>query len=173
LKRPEELSFIRKDLLQKMLRELLKNSKQSDRELAKILEVSQPTITRTRHKLEQDGMIKDYTIIPDFRKMGFEILALTFAKVSSGLFTPKEMRKKAEEYAEKVPYVVFVSSGEGLGMNMVILAFHKSYTDFHHTLNQVRFDWKDYLQDVQSFTVSLGEGELKRFSLAHLKDVPL
>jgi len=44
---------MRKELPQKLLRELLKNSKRSDRDLAKILKVSQPTITRTRHKLEK------------------------------------------------------------------------------------------------------------------------
>ena len=68
---------MRKELPQKLLRELLKNSKRSDRDLAKILKVSQPTITRTRHKLEKSGMIQDYTIIPDFEKMGFEILVVT------------------------------------------------------------------------------------------------
>jgi len=164
---------MRKELAQQLLRELLKNSKRSDRELAKILKVSQPTITRARHKLEKDGMIQDYTIIPNFEKMGFEILAINFAKLSPEFLTTEEMKKKGKEYAAKVPYVVFVSSGEGVGMNAVIIAFHKNYTDFHRTLNQVRLDWKDYLQDVQSFTVSLKEGQFKRFSLTYLKDVPL
>jgi len=164
---------MRKELSQQLLRELLKNSKQSDRELAKVLKVSQPTITGTRHTLERKGMIQDYTITPNFEKMGFEILAITFAKLSPELLTSEEMGKKGKEYAAKVPYVVFVSSGEGFGMNAVIIAFHKSYTDFHRTLNQVRLDWKDYLQDVKSFTVSLKEGEFKRFSLTYLKDVPL
>ncbi|NIQ06669.1 MAG: winged helix-turn-helix transcriptional regulator, partial [Candidatus Korarchaeota archaeon] len=36
---------MRKELVQQLLRELLKNSKRSDRELAKVLNVSQPTIT--------------------------------------------------------------------------------------------------------------------------------
>jgi len=162
-----------KTTMMKLLSELLKDSKRSDRELAKLLGVSQATVTRIRHKLEKNGMILDYAITPNFEKMGFEILAMTFVKVNPELFAPEEMRKKAEEYAAKIPQVVFVSSGEGLGMNVAIIAFHKSYTDFHHTLNQVRIDWKDYLQDVQTFTVSLRERAFKRFSLTYLKDVPL
>ena len=71
---------MRKDLPQKLLGELLKNSKQSDRELAKTLNVSQPTISRARHKLEKSGMIKDYTIVPDFKKMGFGLLVITLPK---------------------------------------------------------------------------------------------
>jgi len=65
-----------KDLPQKLLRELLRNSKRSDRDLAKILKVSQPTISRTRHKLEKDR-IDGYTIIPKWLKTDFKIFAFT------------------------------------------------------------------------------------------------
>jgi len=163
---------MRKELAQQLLRELLKNSKQSDRELAKVLKVSQPTITRTRHKLERDGMIQDYTIVPNFREMGFEILALTFVKMRSEILTP-EVFEEAKKYCEKWPNVIFVSSGEGLGMTGVILSFHQDYTDYHRRLNLLRVDWKDFTEDIQSFVVSLKEGEFKRFSLTYLKDVPL
>jgi DNA-binding Lrp family transcriptional regulator len=47
----------------KLIAELMKNSKQSDRELAKKLGVSQPTVTRTRTRLEKEGYIKEYTLI--------------------------------------------------------------------------------------------------------------
>ena len=50
---------MRKELPQQLLRELLKNSKRSDRELSKILGVSQPTITRARTKLVNEGVIKE------------------------------------------------------------------------------------------------------------------
>jgi len=162
---------MRKALLQQLLRELLKNSKRSDRELAKILDVSQPTITRARHKLEKDGMIQDYTIVPDFRKMGFEILALTFVKMRPEILTP-EVMEEAKKYATKWPNSIFASSGEGLGMTGVIMSFHQDYTDYHRKLNLLRVDWKDFTEDIQSFVVSLGEGEFKRFSLTYLKDVP-
>jgi DNA-binding Lrp family transcriptional regulator len=161
-----------KDLPQQLLRELLKNSKRSDRELAKVLRVSQPTITRHRRKLEERGLIQDYTIVPDFRKMGFEILALTFVKMRPDLLTP-EIMEEAKKYGEKWPNVILVSSGEGLGMTGVILSFHKNYTEYHHRLNLLRVDWKEFSEDIQSFIVSLGEEEYKSLSLTYLKDVPL
>ena len=161
-----------KDLPQQLLRELLKNSKRSDRELAKVLRVSQPTITRHRRKLEEQGLIQDYTIIPDFRKMGFEILALTFVKMRPDLLTP-EIVEEAKKYGEKWPNVILVSSGEGLGMTGVIVSFHKNYTEYHHRLNLLRVDWKEFSEDIRSFIVSLGEEEYKRLSLTYLKDVPL
>ncbi|UCH71261.1 MAG: winged helix-turn-helix transcriptional regulator [Candidatus Bathyarchaeota archaeon] len=161
-----------KKIMTKLLLELLKNSKRSDRELAKILGVSQPTITRTRHKLEENGLIQDYTIIPDFRKMGFEILAVTFVKMRPGVLIPETI-EKAKKYAEKIPHAILSCTGEGLGMNGVVISFHKDYADYHRHLNQLRVDWKDFLKDIRSFIVALGEEEFKRFSLTYLKDVPL
>ena len=162
---------MRRNLPGQLLRELLKNSKRSDRQLAKVLGVSQPTITRTRRKLEQEGIIQEYTIIPDFRKMGFEILAITFVKMRPDLLTPQIM-EEAKKYGEKWPNVILVSSGEGLGMTGVIVSFHKNYTEYHHGLNLLRVDWKEFSEDIRSFIVSLGEEEYKRLSLTYLKNVP-
>jgi len=58
--------------------ELLRNSKKSDRDIAKKLNISQPTVTRIRRKLETSGYISEYTIIPNFPKLGFEICAFIF-----------------------------------------------------------------------------------------------
>jgi len=163
---------MRKELTQQLLRELLKNSKRSDRDLAKVLKVSQPTITRTRHKLEQTRIIQDYTIIPDFKKMGFEILALTFVKMRPEILSPETM-DEAKKYAAKFPNAIFASTGEGMGMTGVIISFHKNYTEYHKKLNLLRVDWKKFTEDIQSFIISIEEGEFKRFSLTYLGDVPL
>ena len=160
------------DLPQKLLRELLENSKGSDRELAELLKVSQPTITRTRHKLEKSDMIQDYTITPDFRKMGFELLAITFIKMKPETLLP-EMTEKAKAYVEKYPNAIFVGRGEGFGMNSVIISFHYDFTDYTRKWNQMRLDWKDFVSDIKSFLVSCETGVIKRFSLTCLKDVPL
>jgi len=69
------------DRMMELLRELLKNSKRSDRDLARILGLSQPTVTRTRRKLERTGYVLEYTVIPDFTKLGYEIMAFTFMNV--------------------------------------------------------------------------------------------
>lgn len=163
---------MRKELPQRLLKELLKNSKRSDRELAKILKVSQPTITRARHKLEKDGMIEDYTIIPDFKKMGFEIMAVVLVKMCPGATTPETI-EKAKKYTAQCPNTIFTAMGEGIGSNAIAIYFFKDYTEYHRRMNQLRVDWKDYLSEIQGFIVPIGEGEFKRFSLSHLKDAPL
>lgn len=68
-----------KEAERRLFHELIRNSKRSDRELAKILGVSQPTITRTRKRLDEE-MISEYTIIPVWENLGFEIMAFIYGK---------------------------------------------------------------------------------------------
>ena len=117
-------------------------------------------------------MIQDYTITPDFRKMGFELLAITFIKMKTETRL-REMTKKVKAYTEKYPNAIFVGRGEGLGMNSVIISFHHNFTDYTRKWNQIRLDWKDYISDIKSFIVSCETGVIKRLSLTCLKDVPL
>ena len=64
-----------------LLLELLKDSKRSDRELAKVLDVSQPTVSRMRSRRVKEGVIREFTVIPDFVKLGYEIMAITCVKI--------------------------------------------------------------------------------------------
>src|SRR4030043_777946 len=64
-----------------VIAELMKNSRRSDRELAKALHTSQPTVSRTIKRLEKMGIIKEYTMIPDFSKLGYKIMGITQMKV--------------------------------------------------------------------------------------------
>ncbi len=163
---------MRKELPQQLLRELLKNSKRSDRQLAKVLKVSQPTVTRARHNLEKSGVIQDYTIVPNFRDIGFEILAITLVKLKPRFITPERM-KEAEKHAAKFPNAILSSMGEGLGMNGVVISIHKNYTEYNHHLKLLRTDWGNVLSGIQSFIIPFGKGEFKKFSLSYLGNVPL
>jgi DNA-binding Lrp family transcriptional regulator len=64
----------------RLLFELMKDSHRSYRELAKVLKISQPTVTRTRNRLVQEGLIQELTVIPNLLKLGFEIMAVTCFK---------------------------------------------------------------------------------------------
>jgi DNA-binding Lrp family transcriptional regulator len=70
-----------KNIELRLISELMKNSRRSDRELAKALGVSQPTVSRTIKRLEEEGYIKEYTMIPDFSKLGYEIMGITSLNV--------------------------------------------------------------------------------------------
>jgi len=162
---------MRKKIALKLLFELVKNSKRSDRELAKILGVSQPTITRMRQKLEKKT-IKEYTAIPDWVELGYELMAFTFFSMIVPLSERQEGIRRAKDWVMKYPNVIFASSGDGMGKNGVCISFHKNYTSFAGFITKCQTEWGRYLKDLQFFIVSLKGGQLlKPFSLKYLEKV--
>ncbi len=160
---------MRKKIATKLLIELLRDSKQSDRLLAKKLGVSQPTITRTRTKLEREGYIKHYTFIPDMKKIGLNIIAMTFVKMDPAVLT-EELIDKVKKYAASVSHGIFAATGEGMGMTGVIVGVHKDYRDYARDLAKFRKDWGRYLLDVQTFIMTTEEGVIKDFSFKYLDE---
>jgi len=105
----------------KLLFEFVKNCKRSDREIAKIVGVSQPTITRKRAKLVETGLIRQFTAIPSLDKIGYELAALTFTNMkASASESPESLGVKERDWAKKHDEIVFASAGLGMGMDKVI-----------------------------------------------------
>jgi DNA-binding Lrp family transcriptional regulator len=160
---------------QKLLRlvsEMLKNSKKSDRELAGILGVSQPTVSRTRARIEKE-YINTYTIIPDFQKLGYHIMAFTLAKLkaSSESLSSGEMMKKSKEWIASRPNIIFAADGEGFGKDFIIVSLHKNYSSYSKFVRAFVMDWGPALDNFESFLVSIGsEYTLRDFDLKYLAD---
>ena len=141
----------------RLLAELLRNSKKSDRELGRVLGVSQATVSRTRTKLERDGVIQEYTVIPDFAKLGIELLAITFGVWSHEKikeYSEGERLEKAKRFLSDYPNAIFASSGEGLEKSRVIISLHKNYTEYAEFMRQAKSEWAG-LVDLESFIISL------------------
>jgi len=148
-----------------LLLELIKNSKRSDREISKALKVSQPTVTRLRKKLEKKA-IANYTVVPDFPMLGYELMAFTL--LSSAGAKP-DVIERAKEWAKKRPNILFASQGEGMNMSGVMISLHKSFGEFSKFMLELRRDWSGILKDVQTFMVSFEESVvIKPFSLTYL-----
>lgn len=58
-------------------------------------------VTRARTKLEREGCVREYTMIPDFAKLGYEIMALAFVNTELG-FAKEEIEKAREYIREKI-----------------------------------------------------------------------
>jgi DNA-binding Lrp family transcriptional regulator len=123
-----------KDVELKLVSELMKNGRRSDRELAKAIGVSQPTVTRTRAKLEKDGVIREYTVIPDFQKLGYELVAITLGHVKEEFRAPELLddarRKFIQSFNQEAFEVVLDERGMGMGYDGIIVSFHRNYTEY-------------------------------------------
>ena len=158
-----------KKRMMNLLLELLKDSKRSDRELAKVLDVSQPTVSRMRSRLVKEGVIKEFTVIPDFTKMGYEIMAITCVKINEKRIM--EIEKKAEEYMKTQPNIIFAGGGaQGMGKNGLMISLHDSYSDFSNFLTNHMIYWGDNIEDHFSILVSLKERIVKPLSLKYLAE---
>jgi DNA-binding Lrp family transcriptional regulator len=153
--------------MRRLLSELLKDSRRSDRELAKVLGISQPTVTRMRNKLIEEGVIQEFTVIPNFAKMEYEIMAVTIAKAKVTL-TPDE-QEKAKKLVLENPQVIFVASAEGMGRNGVMISLHKDYAEYCDFMNNLEFDSGSYMEKVDTMLISLvPSAVVKPLSLANL-----
>jgi DNA-binding Lrp family transcriptional regulator len=158
-----------KDVELKLICELLKNSRRSDRELAKALGVSQPTVTRTRTKLEKEGYIKEYTIIPDFPKLGFEIMALNLMSLRKEP-SDEELKKLAEygqEYEKRKPFALALAvSGIGAGYNRATISFHENYSSLTEFIRESKQSpWSEFYQ-YDTFIISLAHDHYRTLTFS-------
>jgi DNA-binding Lrp family transcriptional regulator len=141
-----------KDVELKLISELIKNSRRSDRELAKAIGISQPTVSRIRVRLEKEGLI-EYTAVPNLAKLGFEIIAIILAKRDYQKH-PEYGIQKAKEFAKKNPNIIFASIGNGLGYDRVAISIHKNYAEYSKFMQESKVCWGDFMS-FDSFLIGL------------------
>lgn len=73
-----------------ILSEFINDSRLSYREIAKRLNLAVGTVLSRTKKLENEGVIKSYSAILDYEKLGFDITAISEIKVSKGKLTEVE-----------------------------------------------------------------------------------
>jgi DNA-binding Lrp family transcriptional regulator len=118
--------FTLDDIDRRLLRELLRDSKRSFRELAKSISVSTATVINHVQRLESAGVIKDYSVRLDYERLGYELTVITEITVSKGKLL------EVEEEIAKIPNVCAVYDVTGLTDAMVIAKFksRKNLSDF-------------------------------------------
>jgi DNA-binding Lrp family transcriptional regulator len=120
-----------------------------------------------RQKLVKEGAIREFTAIPDFAKLGYEIMAVTLAKAKETLTASEQ--EKAKKLVLDEPRVIMVASAEGMGRNGVMISLHKDYADFRKFMDNLKFNSDGYMKEVDSMLISLRSGTVvKPLSFSHL-----
>ena len=162
-----------KDIDYRIISELLKNSKVSDRELGKKLGVSQPTISRRRALLERE-LFDGYTIVPKWDKLGYEILAVNFVKIKSEVATEeryKTSRERGVKWLMNQPNIIMTTASKGMGMDAFNISLHRSYSDYDEWFRNFRLEWGDLVDDIQSVLVNLrGKEVVKPLHFKYLSE---
>ena len=100
--------------------------------------------------------------------MGFDIIAFTFFRTKE-LVHP--LWEKGKKWAAAQPNVVFVSTGQGMDSDAIMVSVHKDYAGFVKFYHVFRRDWGKELEDFKIFLMSVkGSVQMKPFSFNYLID---
>lgn len=145
----------------KMLRELEKrillmisrNPRITDSEVARKLDTSQPTVTRTRQSLEEAGLLR-YANHPKLGEIGCELLVFTVFKARG--YSEKGLIASAQKWIRNHPKVLFSAPGEGLGgRTEIVISVHKTFAEYEEFTREIRAKWEDKFEDIDQFFTSI------------------
>lgn len=144
----------------KIIAELMRNCRRTDREIAIAVGVSQPTVGRTIKKLEKEGIIKEYAMIPDFHSLGFEIMGFTRFELYE---KPYADRAKVRE--ELIEEFASLAAVEGIGetANRMLVSLYESYSEYSKMRNTLRAVPIVNVDQMDSFLVDLSGKKSYRF----------
>jgi DNA-binding Lrp family transcriptional regulator len=157
-----------KDSEVRLISELMKNSRRSDRELARAVGVSQPTVSRLIRKLEKEGIIEEYTMIPNFKLLGYEIMGVSFygRGEPSKKEEREELRKAAAEFENKNPHANLMAvNGMGLAKSRMFITFYRDYSAYSKAMQTARGLPHVEPESLESFLVNLSESNYRLLSL--------
>lgn len=107
------------ELDEKILRVMLDNSRLSYRKIAKQVDVSVATIMNRVQRLEKQGIIKKYSAMLDYEKLGYDVAVIIELKISKGKLL------QVEEKIAKSPNVQLVFDHTG-PMDATVIAKFKN-----------------------------------------------
>ena len=133
--------------------ELLLNSRRSDRDLAKDVKASQPTVGRIRTTLEEEGRILEYTIIPDLAKLDVELIS--FIAIKWRDYKKTRELGEFESFIKDNKHVFFAAPGEGFqDKTKLITSFHKDYKSYEIFIRDLRANFSEIIEDMDTFLAS-------------------
>jgi len=106
----------------RVLREYLRDSRQSFRDVARNIGISSGTVANRVRELEKSGIIKKYTIQLEYEKLGYELTAVTEIIVSEGMMI--EVGKTISKIKETI--LVYNITGDA---DILVIAKFKSRRD--------------------------------------------
>jgi len=116
----------------------------------------------------KNGTIRDFTIIPDFAKIGFEIMAIT-----TGVYKvprSKELIERGQKWLNKHPNIIFASKAQGMGKDVVMISFHRSYEEYDAFVNDLKAELGELIEGSENILISLKGFVAKPFGLKYLAE---
>jgi len=147
-----------------VLGELIKNCKISDQEIARKLKTSRPTILKIRKRLEKKGIIRGYTSLIDFEKIGLNLQAVILYGWRD--YSKSEELESTIKFTKSLPEVILFVKGEGVGSKTdLIISIHEDLKDYEKFIRKLKYQWKNNVENVDVFLSSV-DGIFKNYEFS-------
>jgi len=147
-----------------VLKELIKNCKTSDQEIARRLKTSRPTILKIRKRLEEKGLIKGYAPLIDLEKIGINIQAVILYRWKD--YSKSKELKEIIEFIKSLPEIILFIKGEGVGGRTdLIISIHENLKDYEKFIRKLKYQLKNNVENIEVFLSSI-DGIFKNYELS-------
>jgi len=136
---------------------LIKYPDMTDTELSEQISVSQRTITKLRKEFEKNGMMKN-AIIPDLKKLGFNMLVFDHAKLNLKMDGARRDRILDSLIGIKPPIMLLVGSSD-----VVALTAYENFDTYRRSINCFSEIYKHeniFVKEPRRLMFSLAEMEM-------------
>ena len=125
-------------------------------------------------KLEKQGIIKEYTIIPDYSQIGLSLMSITFTKMKGQLSKEilEDYAKRAKNTLKENPSALILgNTGMGLNADYVAIALHRDYSEYSQFMRDIREYPNVDIDQSQSFVIDLSsKNHLQPLSLHYIAE---
>ena len=136
-----------KDL--KILNILIENGREKLNIIARLVGLSIDSTKKRIHKLHETGVIERFTILPNPKKVGYEITAHIYVKLKN--LTEEKTNQFIDHLKHHQRIIVAFSMLGDFDIYFVIIAKDSQDMDFH--LKQIRTKFSDIISDWKGATV--------------------
>ncbi|MGV8086871.1 MAG: Lrp/AsnC family transcriptional regulator [Candidatus Woesearchaeota archaeon] len=139
-----------------VLRKIIEHSKIPDSKIATDIGISPQAVFKIRNKLEQLGIIKGYTPIIDFKKIGITVLMVLIIRIKSEIWNKYPDYAVSERIA-KIPYVISAFRVSEVQASHILLMGFRDNEQKEHFLSRIQTKYAHEIEIKEAHTFSVDQ----------------
>lgn len=137
-----------------VLRKIIEHAEIPDSKIAGLIGISPQAVFKIRNKLEQLGIIKGYSPIIDFKKVGIAVLALIILCIKSAVWN-RYSDYAVSERISKIPYLISAYRVADVQASHILLMGFRDTAQKEQFLAQVQTRYSEDIEIKAVYTFSV------------------
>jgi len=138
----------------KVLRKIIEHAKTPDSKIATDMGISSQAVFKIRTKLEQLGIIRGYTPIIDYKKIGIQVLALLIIRLKPHVWN-KYSDDLVSERISKIPYVISAYRVADAQASHILLIGFRDTSQKERYISQIQTKYTNDIEIKEVYTFSV------------------